>query len=51
VPIDGETAAFSRSRRRAEAELVVLPSLLEDLEGQIGRAWRRLDTVSPRVFD
>jgi hypothetical protein len=39
------------TRRRAEAELTVLPSLIADLEGQIGRAWRRLDTVSPRVFD
>jgi hypothetical protein len=41
----------SCSRRRAEAELVVLPSLIDDLEGQIDRAWRRLDTVSPRVLD
>jgi hypothetical protein len=43
--------SLSPSRRRAEAELVVLPSLIDDLEGQIDRAWRRLDTVSPRVLD
>ena len=46
-----EADPAGRTRRRAEAELTVLPSLIEDLEGQIQRAWRRLDTVSPRVFD
>ena len=41
----------SPTRRRAEAELTVLPSLIKDLEGQIDRAWKRLDKVSPRVLD
>ena len=49
--VEGGNAPFSQSRRRAEAELVVLPSLIDDLEGQIGRAWRRLDKVSPRMLD
>ena len=42
---------ISPSKRRAAAELVLLPSLIEDLEGQIARAWRTLDRVSPRVLD
>jgi hypothetical protein len=50
APVEGQGAASSPSRRRAEAELVMLPSLINDLEGQIGRAWRRLDTVSPRML-
>jgi hypothetical protein len=44
-------AVANPTRRRAEAELVVLPSLIDDVEGQIDRAWRRLDRVSPRVLD
>ena len=48
---EAERASFSRSRRRVEAELVILPSLIDDVEGQIARAWRRLDTVSPRVTE
>ena len=51
APIENDRASLSPSRRRAEAELVVLPALIDDLEGQIGRAWRRLDKVSPRVLD
>lgn len=43
--------SFSRYRRRVSAELVVLPALVEDLEVQIERAWRRLDVVSPKISD
>ena len=42
---------FIQSQNRLLAELVLLPALVDDLEGQIERAWRRLDRVSPRIAD
>jgi hypothetical protein len=40
---------FDRSRRRMQAELVLVPALVDDLEAQIERARLRLDTVLPKM--
>jgi len=39
--------SFRRTRQRLSAEVAVLPALIEDLDGQLDRAWQRLHTVSP----
>jgi hypothetical protein len=42
---------FSDSRKRLSADVELLPALVDDLEAQIERAWRRLDRVSPRIAE
>lgn len=49
---DGTTRVhgpFDRSRRRMQAELVLVPALVDDLEAQIECARLRLDSVSPKI--
>ena len=39
--------SFRHTRQRLSAEVAVLPALIQELDGQLERAWERLHTVSP----
>lgn len=43
--------SFDRRRRRMQAELILVPALVDDLEGQIECARLRLDSVLPKIVD
>lgn len=49
APIDA-FGPVGRDRRRLSVERMLLPFVVNDVESGILQAWRRLDTVSPKIF-